>query len=276
MLLPMFLVLPLVAGLTPQAQKPPGRTDAAEIAAFRAGLKLTQAEVSGVEKRVAESPNDENARLELLGHYSLVKNGDGKNGNGDFENQLLWLVDHDPASWIFGVPILHLGWDPPARFMNEYVDHWKRAVVAHPQDSAVLSHAAEEVVAKDFNLGLLYARKSVQADASCTHCRSQLGEIIGSAVIRQPLESSNCLPDTPDVRRTVSKLRNEIASSSDPEMVLAAGMEIKGRSRVYGSRCGGNSDEAARFGGELIRKAVDLDPSLIDRYHLQDVLHSIH
>jgi hypothetical protein len=39
-----------------------------------------------------------------------------------------------------------------------------------------------------------------------------------------------------------------------------------------GERCGGNADDDVHFGMKLIRKAVALDPSLIDRGNLQDML----
>jgi hypothetical protein len=77
------------------------------------------------------------------------------------------------------------------------------------------------------------------------------------------------------VERTVSDLRKEIEASNDPEILVDTGLTLKGWAG-HSSKCGVNPEEAIRFGGELIRKAVSLDSSLIDRRHLQSVLQSIH
>lgn len=279
-------LLPMISGQVgnaPPAVPPPARPVSAnppptDPAVFLEGLRLNQDQVSALEKTLDETPNDLNTRLKLLGHYSMTKNGDGKNGDENFAKHLLWLVDHNPESAILGIGIIELNWNPPLAFITEYTKHWEQAAAAHSTDSAVLSHAARVVSGSDRDLGLSYARKSVELDASCTRCRNLLGVLIGVAILRLPgsmEERWTCLPNTPDVEQTVSDLRKEVASSSDPEVVLDAGMTIKGYSGLYGSRCGGNSDEAARFGGELIRKSVSLDPSLVNRRGLQDLLKSI-
>lgn len=273
--LSIFRALLLIASLAAQPQNPAAPQGSRDIAAFMEGASLNQDQVSGLEKTLAGSPDDLNTRLKLLGHYNMTKNGDGKNGDPNFAKHLLWLVDHHPENVVFEVGVIQLGWQPSPAFVNEYAKHWKQAAAAHPRDSAVLSHAAQAVSMNDSSLGLEYARASVKADAGCTRCRNFLGFLIGSAILRLTGYPEQCLPNTPEVQQSVSSLRKEIESSSDPETVLDAGMTIKGYSGLYGSRCGGDSAEAVHLGGELIRKAVTLDPSLIDRRHLQDVMKSI-
>lgn len=46
---------------------------------------------------------------------------------------------------------------------------------------------------------------------------------------------------------------------------------MQGYSGNYGERCGGNVDEAVRFGTMLIKQGVALDPALIETFKLQDM-----
>ena len=98
-------------------------------------------------------------------------------------------------------------------------------------------------------------------------CRGLLGGMYGLAILRRGSSYVPCLPKTPDAEQTVAALRKEIESLTDPEILVSAGLTIRG-----GERCGGNADDAVQFGMKLIRKAVTLDPSLIDRDNLQDML----
>lgn len=47
---------------------------------------------------------------------------------------------------------------------------------------------------------------------------------------------------------------------------------MRGYSGFYGQCCRGNAVDAVQFGMALVRKGVTLDPSLIDRMHLQKIL----
>lgn len=264
----------MLAFLPAQAQTSIDARLGADAMAYEEGMSLNKDQVLAVEKTLAGSPDDLSARLKLLGHYSLNKGVDE-----NFNKHLLWMVDHHPNTVIFGpigAGMIALNWHPSRAFMNEYREHWEKAAAAYPKDSAVLLHAAGVVSESDGRLAIEYARKSVEADAGCINCRNQLGLLIGNVILRlqSNLGTWTCLPSTPDIEQTVSNLRKEIESSRDAEIVLDAGMTIKGYSGLYGSQCGGNSDEAARLGNSLIRKAVSLNPSLIDRRHLQDLLKS--
>ena len=78
---------------------------------------------------------------------------------------------------------------------------------------------------------------------------------------------SRCLPKTPDRERTVAALQKELESVNDPEMLAGAGVDL-----IVSGRC--NAPETRLFGMKLIRKALALDPSLINRDNLQDLLKS--
>ena len=280
MLRQIFLLL--LAGLTAQAQTRPTPTLPPDMAAFMEGSKLSQDQVSAIEKTLDSFPDDLNAHVKLLGYYSMGKNAEDDE-HSDFAKYLLWMVDHRPESVVFEIGIIGLNWEPSPTLWDEYRKHWEQAATAHPKDSAVLSRTAEVVSDIDPILGLAYARKSLEADRYCTDCRNMLGTIIGNIILRLSRTPRGwkgggwewkCLPNTSDVEQTVSDLRQEIESSNDPEILLEVGMTLEGWAG-HSSKCGVNSEEAVHFGGELIRKAVGLDPSLIDRRHLQNVLQSI-
>jgi hypothetical protein len=170
----------------------------------------------------------------------------------------------------------------PLPLINDYSKHWEQAVAAHPRDATVPYHAALALGQIDPTLGVPLARKAVELDPACglpnnsPLCRQQLGSMYGEAILRiGPSSAIPCLPKTPDAETIVATLRKEIESVTDPEIISHAGMEIRGSSGWYSQRCGGNADEAVQYGVKLIRKAVALDPSLIDRNkQLQNILNS--
>jgi hypothetical protein len=268
------LLLGLVVGAHAQ-NIPPGAPP--DVAAFLEGHGLTQAQAEAAEKTLETSPNDVVSHCKLIDYYFYHDESGVK-----WEKQLFWLIDHHPESGVFDLPFpdiyivrMNSGKPAPAELLLEFKGHWERAAVAHPKDATVLLHTA--MAEQDSSLRLEYARKAVEADPTCTRCRNMVGGLIGAAILRLPANMSGnwtCVPITPEVEQADSKFRNEIESSTDPEIILDAGMAIRGNSGVYGSRCGGNSDEAAAFGNRLIRKAVSLDPSLIDRRKLQRLLDS--
>jgi hypothetical protein len=240
------------------------------------GVNLKEGQLGSIEKTLDRSPDDLNAHFKLLGYYSMGKNGEDDE-KSDFAKNLLWTVDHNPESMVFEIGIIQLNWEPSSALWNEYTRHWEQAAATHPKDAAVLTHAAQALSNSDPILALGYARKSVDADHSCTHCRNVLGNIIGGIILRG-LQTpgglkkgwvGGCLPNTPDVEQTVSNLRQEIETSNDPEILVDTGLTL----RSYGgSKCGVTREDAVQFGNKLLRRAVSLDPSLIDRRYLQNIL----
>jgi len=170
-----------------------------------------------------------------------------------------------------------MGWNPPPQLIDEYRKHWKQAIAARPSDVAVLSNAASIPWAdSDFGVGL--ARKvlglgpACRLDPACNLQRNPLGQIYGSAILRLDELSNACLPRKPDTEQTIAALRKEIESVNDSEVLVGAGLTVKGKSRVYQQKCGGNAEQANQFGMKLLRRAVALDPSVTDRYRLGQML----
>jgi formylglycine-generating enzyme required for sulfatase activity len=256
---------------------PPGLQP--DVAAYLAGRQLTQAEADAAERTLQGSPEDVVSHCKLISYYFYHE----KSGV-NWEKHLFWLIDNNPESGLFDLPFpetyfvrMNTGQPASPELLREYKEHWEQAAATHPNNAAALLHTAMAVSTQDPSEGLAYARKAVEADPKCTRCRNTLGAFIGNTILRLPANMSGnwtCLPMTPAVEQTVSDLRKEMESSTDPEVILDAGMAMRGSSGVYGSHCGGNSDEAAAFGNELIRKAVVLDPSLTDRRKIQNLLNS--
>jgi TonB family protein len=129
----------------------------------------------------------------------------------------------------------------------------------------------------DPNLAVPPARRVVDLDSSCKECRNHLGALYAFAILRladSDDKGSSCLPKTPDAEQSITRLRSEIASFSDPEILIVAGMTLRGYSGIYGSRCGGNVKDVVEFGGMLVKQAVALAPSLIETFKLQDTFNA--
>jgi TonB family protein len=248
---------------------PPGAPP--DVVAFLAGDRLTQAEAEAAEMTLKSSPEDLVSHCKLISYY-FYHDPSGVN----WERHLFWLIDHHPESGVFDipVPITYLvrensGKPASPEILSEYQKHWREAADAYPKNAKVLLHAAMAAPSRD--LSLSYARKAAEADPQCTRCRNMVGVLIGDGILRLPdnLRGNwTCLPNTPEMEQQVSDFRREIESSTDPEVILDAGMEIKGHAVVYASHCGVNADETVAYGMDLIRKAVGLDPLLIDSHRL--------
>jgi TonB family protein len=78
-----------------------------------------------------------------------------------------------------------------------------------------------------------------------------------------------CTPKTPESEQTVARLRNEIALSSDAETLVGAGMTLQGHSSAYAQYCNGDAGEVTRLGEMLVDKALNLDPTLGERYQVR-------
>jgi hypothetical protein len=257
----------------------PGLSLPPDVAAVMQGLKLTQDEASAAEKTLVGSPDDLNAHLKLIGYYS-----DRGEKRTDWLKHVLWLVDHHTESAALGIPLppvqlvfTNRRWFPPLELINEYINHWEQAVIAHPQDTVVLSNAAlalGNISEIDPNLSLPLARKLVKLDPACKDCRRLLGFLYGRAILRIGGSYVPCLPKTADTEQSVATLRKVTESLTDPEILVEAGLTMKNFSGFYEQSCGGNADDAVQFGMKLVRKAVALDPSLINRDNLQNMLNS--
>jgi len=264
----------------------------ADVTAFLEGSRLNRAQAEAVEKTLARSPEDVVSHCKLIPYYFFNDESQIK-----WQTHLFWLIDHHPESEVFDNPVpttymvrTNDSQLPSTEGLLEFKHHWEHAAAAHPMNAAVLLHAAmafsgqglnntANVSAQDHDLGFAYARKAVEADPKCTRCRNMVGSFIGSAILGLPgnlVGNWTCLPKTPEVVKTVSELRKEIELSADPEIIIDSGLMIRSNSGAYGSRCGGNRAEASAYGMKLIRKAVGLDPSLIDRRYLRDILKSAH
>lgn len=267
----------------------PGVSLPSDVAAVMQGLKLNQDEVSAAEKTLVGSPDDLNAHLKLIGYYSgMIQSGGNGEKRTDWLKHLFWLVDHHPESLVLEMPIPPVElviasrrWLPSLELINDYSKHWEQAVAAHPRNATVLYHAALALGQIDPTLGVPLARKAVELDPACglpnnsPLCRQQLGGMYGLAILRIGSSSAvPCLPKTANAEQIVAALRKEIESLADPEIIVSAGMTMRGFSGFYKQSCGGNADDAVQFGMKLVRKAVALDPSLIDRDKLQDMLNS--
>jgi hypothetical protein len=234
----------LLGAAAASAQSPPTLGLPPDLAAFVEGGNLPQVQAEAVENKLKGSPEDLVSHCKLIPYYFFHEDSPI-----NWQRHLFWLIDHHPESGVFdtAIPTTYMvvsRWKQLSpEVLIEFRRHWEQAVAANPKNAAVLLHAATaisgsvlnnttHVSEQDHNLGFAYARKAVEADPKCTLCRKMVGFFNGSAILRLPdykVDDSTCLPGTPEVVKMVFELRKEIESSTDPEIIVDAGMTIMER-----------------------------------------------
>jgi hypothetical protein len=261
-----------------------------DVGAYLEGLNLTQDGANAAENKLKTVPDDAISHCKLIPYYFFHEES-----RINWQKHLFWLIDHHPESEVFDTPApvtymvrTNASQLPSSEQLLEFKRHWEQAAAAHPGNAAVLLHTASafsgqvlnsttDVSAQDYGLGFAYARKAVEADNKCVRCRNMLGSFIGRGILGfPPTMQANwtCVPKTPVMVKMMSDLRKEIESSTDPEIIVAAGESITGFASVYGSHCGGNIADADAYGMKLLRRATSLDPSLIESHYLKNKLKS--
>jgi tetratricopeptide (TPR) repeat protein len=104
------------------------------------GNRLTAEQVAVQEASVQKNPNDLAARTRLLGYYFTRQ--DSPANQAARAKHILWIIQNNPEAEIAGIPYGQLDQfrDPIAYGKAKAL--WMKQVQAHPNDVAILSHAA--------------------------------------------------------------------------------------------------------------------------------------
>jgi hypothetical protein len=115
------------------------------------GTQLNPDQAAAIEQALTIIPDDSSSHIELISYYCtrVEMKSDAANSRANWGKHLFWLVDHHPESRAFDFPSTIYtivrptgGTVPSIELSNESRDHWEQAMAAHPQQKAVLAHAA--------------------------------------------------------------------------------------------------------------------------------------
>ncbi len=117
---------------------------------------LSPDEIQQLEQQTEQRPNDCEARVRLLGVYWAAKDSAAREMR---RKHVLWVIEHHPASALAGQPYVEMD---PVKDGDAYIEAeqmWRRQVERFPDDTRILSNAAEFFLRKNRKLSEEYLRK---------------------------------------------------------------------------------------------------------------------
>lgn len=109
------------------------------------GFQFTPEQAHKLESRIRKNPQDVSSRAELLGYYFSHHSAPG-GANAARVEQVLWMIDHAPASEFSGTPFCQIDRLLDAKGYAKARDAWLKQVTEHPDSGAVLANAAKFVM----------------------------------------------------------------------------------------------------------------------------------
>ncbi len=235
LLLTSFLLIMIV--LLPGAAAVAQEEETARAAKLlREGRRLLKSDVEQLESSLKDHPDAIEARTKLLGFYfHSAWPVYGHEATIEARRRhILWLIEHDPGS-----PVLNLGEatiDPKGHALADPAGYelastaWMEQTKKHPQDIAVLQHAAKffQLSDKDRAASLLGNAQALQPDNR--DLSAFRGYVYALGILGVTMMNQNGLPTAQDPAeaKSVFALRaaRELSESSNAVMVGVAGQII--------------------------------------------------
>lgn len=107
----------------------------------RAGARLTAAEAEALEERLRDIPDDEAARLELIGYHSGRRYSDQESAQRSSE-LVLWMIEHDPHHPLLATPYGVLQPHHSPLMFDRAKERWLEHLEQEPDDVVLLGNAA--------------------------------------------------------------------------------------------------------------------------------------
>jgi hypothetical protein len=203
---------------------------------LREGRRLLKSDVEQLESSLKDHPDTIEARTKLLGFYfhsALPVYGHEATIEAR-RRHILWLIEHDPGSTMLtlGEATIdskgHALADPGGYELASTA--WMEQTKKHPQDIAVLQHAAKffQLSDKDRAASLLRNAQALQPDNR--ELSAFRGYVDALGLLGVTMMNQNGLPTAhdPAEAKNVFAMRaaRELSKSSDPVMVGVAGQII--------------------------------------------------
>jgi len=234
-----------------------------------AGYSLTQSEADSLENGLGEKPNDEAARLKLLGYYvSLPPVVSAETIRQRRAEHISWLIENDPKCGLF--EYVGGSWrifmkgddlaDPNA--FGRVKAFWLRQIKSHPNDPEIKKYASTFLQFGDpqTSASLLRDLKLNRAVGSL-YATQLLGIVAENYKTGDPSVVDETIRDSEDGKRLLEELR----TSSDPMLVGGAGfwLAVQG-GMLYAD--GKTTWDYTKLSEELLARARSLDPKTLDWY----------
>jgi hypothetical protein len=155
----------IVGGSQAQDERTPDMEKAMKMVAER---QLSAEVVKELEEGLKTKPNDQTAREKLIRHYFIASlTSRSPEIEEKREQHILWLIEHHPESELAGSPeasILPMGSDGDSEGYKRGKQLWLQQVEKHPEDKAIVSHAAHFVGLNDPRTGRELLEKALALD----------------------------------------------------------------------------------------------------------------
>lgn len=238
---------------------------------------MTSAEADRLENGLKKNPNDEAARLKLLGYYAGAPETTPIDVVRSRRNDhILWLVQKNPKSGLFqyatGVWKIFVKGDELAdsAAFDRAKALWQAQIKAHPRDAQIKINAASFL-----ELGDPETAASLLNEVKNTRALGSLYAYVLLGIVSQDYKTGD--PQVADDSMRVSDYANRILaqlrSSNDPSLIGGAGfwLAVQG-GMLYAD--GKTSWDYTPVANELLSKARLLEPNNLDWYVVSTTLPS--
>ena len=221
----------------PTTTEEPTRADVFKL--IQAGMILSEDQAQRLELRLADDPDDLDARISLLGYYRF-QSPEFSVVQGDAARHALWIIENAPAHPIAGQPFVDLrGLVHPAGLASAK-KMWEKNVAADPTNTKILGNAARYFMFSDrkrTETHLLEARR-LEPD------NPEWPERLGRLYLRSEKSRNQCSKALRSFEEALSKQHGQGRSYMLEEAAEAA-------------FCSQEPAKAKRYGKELLNSAME-------------------
>lgn len=187
-----------------QAQET-GTPDMEKAMKMLAERQLSAEAVRALEEGLKTKPDDQAVREKLIRHYFLASlTSRSAEIEAKREQHIFWLIEHHPESELAGSPeagIMPMGPDGDSEGYQRGKQLWLQQVEKHPENKAIVSHAAHFVGVHDRKTGRELLEKALALDPS---------DFQSAASLAQSYELEGAWGKSPEEKIALSKKALEI------------------------------------------------------------------
>jgi hypothetical protein len=172
-----------------QAQAPPPMFSPWYTESLRDILELEASDISRLQQKLAENPDDFPARLKLMAYHQRADRAGHHEDRAKRVQHTLWLIEHHPESELLHSPVSRFSQSElsPANYQRATA-LWNAAASAHPRDAAVQWNAASFFQDLDPSLHMRFLEAAAAADPNHPFALRPLAQLYVLSILeRGPL-----------------------------------------------------------------------------------------